>query len=192
MDRQFVSDLLNVRWFDAHEIDLTTFDLGGTRAVVYQEFRPPVRQAQGQTARSPPNHSRLVRERSPKIAVPTRTSVAPSSTAIGKSFVIPMDRWGSFTSNSFSSTARNSRSRTKDFRDASASSATGGIIIKPSIDNRGNASSNSISARTFSGLKPNLLPSPATFTSRKTRGNGIAARVAAIVDRGFDDNPAGC
>src|SRR5947208_16644531 len=113
MDRQFVSDLLNVRWFDAHEIDLTTFDLGGTRAVVPQEFRPPVRQAQAQTARTPSNHSRLVRERSPKSAVPTRTSVPPSSTASGQWCVIPRDGWGSLTSNAFSSRPRNSRSPTK-------------------------------------------------------------------------------
>src|SRR6266404_3679739 len=115
MNRKFVSDLLNVRRFEAHEIDLTTFDLGETRAVVSQEFQATRSASSGQTARSPSNHSRLLRERSPKIAVPMRTSVAPSSTAIGKSFVIPMDRWGSLTSNSFSSAARNLRSRTKYF-----------------------------------------------------------------------------
>jgi len=37
--------------------------------------------------------SRFVRVRSPKIAVPTRTSVAPSSTAIAKSCVMPVESW---------------------------------------------------------------------------------------------------
>ena len=56
-------------------------------------------------------------ERSPKMAVPTRTSVAPSSTATMKSFVIPMESCGSFRSNSFSSASRNSRNCTKKVRD---------------------------------------------------------------------------
>jgi len=39
-----------------------------------------------------------------------------------------------------------------------------GIVIRPRIDNRGSASRFSRSSRSFSGVNPNLLPSPATFT----------------------------
>src|SRR5437773_7894607 len=55
------------------------------------------------------DYSLRVFDLSPKMAVPTRTSVAPSSTAIGKSFVIPMESCGSLRSNSFSYASRNSR-----------------------------------------------------------------------------------
>ena len=48
--------------------------------------------------------------RSPKIALPTRTMVAPSSMAISKSWLMPMLRSGSGAPPSFSSSSRSSRS----------------------------------------------------------------------------------
>src|SRR5262245_19837227 len=92
------------------------------------------------------HHSFCRLGRSPKIAVPTRTRVAPSSTAIQKSCVMPMERCGSFTLNSFSSESRSSRSCTKNFRDASGSFASGGMHMSPSIVNRDSSRSGSISA----------------------------------------------
>src|SRR5258707_234888 len=65
---------------------------------------------------------------------------------------------------------RDSRTCTKNFCESSDSTASGGIHISPSIDRRGSASSASICSRKSSGANPNLLPSPATFTSSKTRG----------------------
>jgi hypothetical protein len=58
----------------------------------------------------------------------------------------------------------------KYLRDASACSASGGIVIKPSIDKRGSARRRFHILAQFIRLKSNLLPSPATLTSSKTRG----------------------
>src|SRR6266536_596704 len=173
---KLIADLLNVCWLQAHVAILAgSVHIGNKRG---GSTAPPGDVSSGAegalfgieqgTARS--TYSRFGRVRSPKIAVPTRTSVAPSSTAIGKSFVIPMESCGSLRSNSFSYASRNSRNPTKYFRDASAFSASGGIIINPSMDNRGNARSSSICSRSFWGENPNLLPSPATLTSSKIRG----------------------
>ena len=57
-------------------------------------------------------------ERSPNIAVPTRTSVAPSSTATEKSLVIPMERCGSLRLNSFFECVAKFAQLHKIFRDA--------------------------------------------------------------------------
>src|SRR5205814_1569782 len=70
--------------------------------------------------------------RGPKIAVPTRTSVAPSSIATSKSPLIPIESCDN--SGAFSCRSRSSRSAAKSGRTASAASG-GGIIINPMMRN---------------------------------------------------------
>jgi len=60
--------------------------------------------------------------RSPKIAVPTRTSVAPSSMATSKSCDMPMERVGSATPHFFASSSRKAASRRKHRRACDESS----------------------------------------------------------------------
>ena len=109
-------------------------------------------------------------DRSPKIAVPTRTSVAPSSMPIGKSSSFPSKAAADSRGILFAERISQFAKLNKIFPRASASSASGGIHISPTMDNRGSASSASICSRNLSGRNPNLLPSPATLTSSKTRG----------------------
>src|SRR5204862_3115589 len=63
--------------------------------------------------------------RGPKIAVPTRTIVAPSSTATSKSPLIPMERSGRPSSRPSNAKRRNTG------RTSSASSTAGATVIRP-------------------------------------------------------------
>src|SRR5438445_804701 len=70
--------------------------------------------------------------RPPNSARPSRSSVAPSSTATGKSSLIPIERWGSSTPRRVWARSRSSRSTRKWGRDASGPSGGEGIAIRPS------------------------------------------------------------
>src|SRR6185437_892110 len=67
--------------------------------------------------------------RAPKIAVPTRTMVAPSAIATGKSCVIPIESSGSAPAPPCSSRSR--RSASKKGRAPSGSGVSGGIVMRP-------------------------------------------------------------
>src|SRR6059058_5831496 len=73
--------------------------------------------------------------RVPKIAVPTRTSVAPYSIATSKSCDIPIDNTGKVTPSFFATSSRNPLNRRKYGRTCSAFSRNGGIHISPASPN---------------------------------------------------------
>src|SRR5438067_11784542 len=77
--------------------------------------------------------------RPPKSARPSRSNVAPSSTAMGKSSLIPIERWGSSTPRRVATRSRNSRSRRKKGRETDAFAAIGGTILLPLTRKWGNA-----------------------------------------------------
>src|SRR5262249_48651472 len=70
--------------------------------------------------------------RAPKSAPPSRIKVAPSSTAIEKSLLIPIDRWGSSTPRRASARSRSSRSMRKKGRESPELRGAGGTVIRPS------------------------------------------------------------
>jgi hypothetical protein len=89
LNRQLAANLLNVCRLQAHwDFNLITMSLLRAIPEPWRDGLCPVRRITGR--RSSLHHS-FVRLRPPKIAVPTRTSVAPSSTAIRKSWVMPIE-----------------------------------------------------------------------------------------------------
>src|SRR5580704_5719276 len=77
---------------------------------------------------SPP---RFATGRAPNSAVPGRISVAPSSIAISKSWLMPMDRIGSGLAMRRETFSRSSASLRKNGRTASGCSKNGGMVISP-------------------------------------------------------------
>src|SRR5216684_7124308 len=109
---------------------------------------------------------------SPKIAVPTRTHVDPSSIATSKSCDMPIESTSISTAGKRRNAIRSriSRSLRKYGRAPSGSSVNGGTVINPrnaSASSRGAASSNSSSA-SESGATPLLASSPPRLTSIST------------------------
>src|SRR5690606_1193644 len=104
--------------------------------------------------------------RSPKIAVPTRTMVAPSSTATWKSWLMPIDSSASRSGGtpSAASRSRSWRRRRNHGRTSSGFSAYGGRSISPTT----RAACRSPAARrtspTSASGRPNLVASPARST----------------------------
>src|SRR4029453_18086858 len=97
--------------------------------------------------------------RGPQIAVPTRTTVAPSSIATSKSPLMPID---SSVRPCCSPSLRSARNQT---RESSASFPSGGIAISPRTFTPGSAAIAWSSAPRPSGVTPLLEASPPTFTS---------------------------
>jgi len=83
---------------------------------------------------------------------------------------MPIDKEGRGVPEMLLSLSRNSLSPEKKRREFSGSGAGGGIVMSPSICRRCNCISGSISAKIASGVNPNLLDSPARFTSSRTLG----------------------
>src|SRR3972149_577399 len=107
--------------------------------------------------------------RLPKMAVPTRIIVAPSSIAVSKSFDIPIESSvhpGPAPPRRASS-SNSSRSRLKYGLLSSGSSVHGGMAISPRSRIPGMAGAASISAGNSPGVNPALVPSPAIFTSTR-------------------------
>src|SRR5690606_7104565 len=72
--------------------------------------------------------------RSPNRIVPSRTRVAPSSTAISKSFDIPIDRCtGSKPATSEAQRSNNLRADAKVLRNVASSDVNGAIVMSPRI-----------------------------------------------------------
>src|SRR5262249_45830513 len=65
--------------------------------------------------------------RCPKSARPSRTNVAPSSTASEKSSLIPIERWGNSTPRRRATSSRSSRVRRKWFLSVSGTPSAGAI-----------------------------------------------------------------
>src|SRR3990172_10992941 len=116
--------------------------------------------------------------RSPKIAVPTRTMVAPSAIAASRSADMPIESVSSArppcTSSSFSS-----RSVRKRRRCSCASDVGSGTAIRLRSCRRGSAFTCRASGATASGATPLLLASLETLTSMHTwRGGRCAGRAS--------------
>src|SRR5712664_2655025 len=107
--------------------------------------------------------------RCPNSAVPTRTSVAPSSIATSKSWDIPIDRTGNATPSFLAKSSRNSRKLRKYGRTRSASSKNGGIHISPASSNRCSSPNFSANTESSSTSTPLFVSSSATRTSISTR-----------------------
>src|SRR5215208_1573217 len=103
----------------------------------------------------------------PNSAVPMRTRVAPSSTAISKSFVMPIDSSVAGCPTS-ASTSRAARAAAKVGRSTRSSSVNCAIVITPLTRRPTSPVSRSPSARRSSGEKPPLVASPAGFTCTST------------------------
>src|SRR2546425_2157824 len=69
--------------------------------------------------------------RPPKSARPSRSNVAPSSTATEKSLLIPIERWGSSTPRRVWARSRSSRKGREWGRGASGRGGGGGVAITP-------------------------------------------------------------
>src|SRR5581483_5248261 len=110
--------------------------------------------------------------RSPKMPVPTRTQVEPSSIATSKSCDMPIDRTFIMMAGSLLSAiaSRISRSFWKYGRAPSGSSVNGGTVISPRNCNASNrTAANSRSSMALEdGKTPLLAASPPTFTSMST------------------------
>src|SRR6185295_14505971 len=122
-----------------------------------------------QIRRVAPRGPRHPHYRRPKIAVPIRTWLAPSSIATSKSSLIPIESQPGKPAHSgrSASSSRSSRSCRNQDREASAGPPRGGMAIRPRIFRWCNpASGATVSAKSASG-KPCLVSSPARLTSRK-------------------------
>src|SRR5438552_18526150 len=133
LNGKLVSDLLNVGWFQAHRLSILAEDLCAEQSLnqipspqIYTDetqIKKGFLRCGFQNSETREDLCQSVAKcffglaRSPKIAVPTRTKVAPSSMATTKSFVIPIESWGSLRSNSFSIESRSSRSCAKNLRE---------------------------------------------------------------------------
>src|SRR5581483_6610354 len=111
----------------------------------------------------------LDHDRPSKSTVPSRTCVAPSSTATSKSLLIPIDRYSTRWAlpSSPRSRSRSSRSATKVGRHASAS-CSAAMVISPRSSSCRSRCSAWTSPGTSGGANPCLLASPLAFTSRRT------------------------
>src|SRR5439155_546881 len=114
-----------------------------------------------------------------KSARPSRRNVAPSSTATGKSSLIPIERWGSSTPRRVWARFRSSRSTRKWGREASGRAGAGGIAIRPSRRSPGWPRIASATTSTRSGGTPRLVPSPPTFTWTRTASERPARPTSA-------------
>src|SRR5262249_39647513 len=113
-------------------------------------------------AHAPPSVTAGLGARGPKIAVPTRTMVAPSSIATSKSPLMPMEQC------SRPEASRSSRRRLNHFRDASALSAAGGMHIRPRASRFRQPVMASSSGFSASGGTPPFCGSSPTFTCTRT------------------------
>ena len=115
--------------------------------------------------------------RRPKIAVPTRTIVAPSPIAISKSRVMPIDNSprAAGSKPSSSRVSRSCRRRRNQGRTASGSSDHGGISISPRTRAARHVRAASSNGRTSSAGAPCLAASPArsAWMSRLGRGRRL-------------------
>src|SRR5437762_2919265 len=117
--------------------------------------------------------------RPPKSARPSRSNVAPSSTATGKSSLIPIERWGSSTPRRVWARSRSSRSTRKWGREASERAGAGGIAMRPSRRSPEWPRTASATSSSRSGGTPRLVPSPPTFTWTRTASERPARPTAA-------------
>src|SRR5205807_1902600 len=131
--------------------------------------------------------------RGPKTAVPTRTSVAPSSIATSKSPLMPIE------SSASPCRSPSLRSVRNHGRAPSASGASGGIAMSPRTRTWPSAATASSSAPSPSGATPPFWPSPATFTctsastgrprpsarATRSRTRWRLARMSCMAARGF-------
>src|SRR4029077_17093020 len=108
--------------------------------------------------------------RGPKMAVPTRTTVAPSSIATSKSLLMPID---SSVRPCCSPSLRSARNQT---RESSGSFPSGGIAMSPRTLTPGSAATASSSAPRPSGATPLFDASPPTFTSTSALMTRLRAR----------------
>src|SRR5262245_27162551 len=121
--------------------------------------------------------------RAPKSARPSRSNVAPSSTATRKSSLIPIERWGSSTPSALCAASRTSRRSRKCGRESSGTPGAGGISMIPSNARAGRERSTRARSWTPSGGTPPFPASPAPFTwmrtgSRRPARSASAARTA--------------
>src|SRR5262245_22994746 len=147
---------------------------GSDEADLFHEPCPPAEEP-GRQAPGP---------RAPKSARPSRSQVAPSSTATVKSSLIPIERWGSSTPSPLAVWSRTSRRSRKYGLLASGTAAGGGTAISPSRPQPGRQRTVCASPRTSSGGTPRLVGSAPRFTwmrtGRRRRGSSsTAARAAA-------------
>ena len=107
--------------------------------------------------------------RCPKIAVPTRTIVAPSSIAVSRSLLIPIDSSCGATLGSCSAKISCCKrlSSWKQTRTFSVSALKSPIVISPLMCSVGSWATCCTRVRTSSGCAPNLLSSPEVFTCIK-------------------------
>src|SRR2546426_8361084 len=108
--------------------------------------------------------------RGPKIAVPTRTMVAPSSTAISKSPLIPIDRSDS------PCRSASLRSERNHPRASSARSTAGGMAIRPRSRSPPRAASACTAVSTASGGQPPLVGSAPMLTCTRASTGRPRAR----------------
>src|SRR6266436_26123 len=113
-------------------------------------------------AHAPPSVTAALGARGPKIAVPTRTMVAPSSIATSKSPLIPMEQCSS------PAASRSSRSRLKNIRDASALSVAGGMHMSPRTSRFRQPVMASSSGFSSAGCTPPFCGSRPIFTCTST------------------------
>src|SRR5712692_6542240 len=107
--------------------------------------------------------------RGPKRAVPRRTSVAPSSTAISKSWLIPIEISGSGLPSRSASRSRICASCRKKGRAPSGSAVNGGTDITPRRSRCGRARTAEAKVSASAGSAPDLVSSAPRLNSRRTR-----------------------
>src|SRR5262245_1601966 len=119
--------------------------------------------------------------RFPKIAVPTRTSVAPSWMATSKSWLMPIESSWSLDASMplVTSRSRMSRRRRKYGRASSGSSNQGGSSIRPLNRAARHSSAACAMAGTSGSGAPNFVASPARSTWMNT--SGVAPSSAAAL-----------
>ncbi len=144
------------------EIDRTlSLDDAQTRAGSSAEQRGAARDGRGRdrervAGRRSAIAERYAQTRSPKSALPTRTSVAPHATATSRSCVMPMESSGSSPAPPCSSRSRASAS--KYGRAPSGSSVCGGTVIRPrSTSVRASRRTAASTAASVARLAPGLL-----------------------------------
>src|SRR5712692_5707217 len=114
-------------------------------------------------AHAPPSVTAVRGDRGPKMAVPTRTMVAPSSMATSKSPLMPMEQCSSPTA------SRSSRSRRNHRREASRESVAGGMHMSPRTSRLLRPVIESSSRFSSAGCTPPFWGSSPTFTWTSTR-----------------------
>ena len=113
----------------------------------------------------------------PKIAVPTRTWVAPSATAASRSSVIPIERQSSARSSAWFSPFCSSLSLLKIFRCRSKLDSGTGIAISPRNCKFGSSCTALASEVSSPGAMPDFVASPCRLTCKKIfKGTVVAGR----------------